>query len=333
MSGPALDESERKKRRKRVQRLKKIIVILLSAAILIPSILCIVLFVRVSHLENAIKILQKEQKISISSNSLPEESVLETGEIQERQADYQISAHEMENPETGSVTENSVEVNSTKKVYLTFDDGPGKYTVEILDILREYGVHATFFVVGKTGEEYQGLYKRIVAEGHTIGMHSYSHDYGQIYVSGEEYRQDLEKLQSYVYDLTGVKSDICRFPGGSSNNICSPEIKKEILNYLSDTGITYYDWNISSQDATGDAISARQIAANVLVNVPNHGTSIVLLHEGTDKASTVESLPIIIETLQSMEQVEILPITDETLKIQHITLEKIEETEKESGGR
>ena len=98
----------------------------------------------------------------------------------------------------------SEEDSSVRKVYLTFDDGPSSNTNRILDILADYDVKATFFVVGKEEEEYQALYNRIVEEGHTLAMHSYSHKYNEIYQSVESFSTDLSKLQEFLYDTTGV---------------------------------------------------------------------------------------------------------------------------------
>ena len=126
--------------------------------------------------------------------------------------------------ESGFLTNNNL---NQKKVYLTFDDGPSDHTDEILDILKKNKVRATFFVVGKETEHAKKMYRRIILEGHTLGMHSYSHNYDQIYASVGAFSKDLMKLQKYLYDLTEVKSYIYRFPGGSSNH-CAGDIKPYI---------------------------------------------------------------------------------------------------------
>ena len=110
--------------------------------------------------------------------------------------------------ESGFLTNNNL---NQKKVYLTFDDGPSDHTDEILDILKKNKVRATFFVVGKETEHAKKMYRRIILEGHTLGMHSYSHNYDQIYASVGAFSKDLMKLQKYLYDLTEVKSYIYRF--------------------------------------------------------------------------------------------------------------------------
>ena len=207
-----------------------------------------------------------------------------------------------------------------RKVYLTFDDGPSSNTGRILDILAEYDVKATFFVVGKEEEKYQALYKRIVDEGHTLGMHSYSHKYDEIYRSVDSYADDMSKLQEFLYDTTGVWCRFCRFPGGSSNAASGVNMH-EFIAYLDEQDITYFDWNISSGDATGDYISKDAILRNCLTNLSEFNTAIILMHDASNKNSTVEALPALIERIQAMDDTIIVPITEDTEPIQHISNE------------
>ena len=111
------------------------------------------------------------------------------------------------------------EVTAAHKVYLTFDDGPSIYTDEILDILDAYDVKATFFVVGKDTDRAREAMREIVARGHTLGMHSYSHKYSQVYASLEAFEEDFVKIREYIYEVTGEESHVYRFPGGSSNTV------------------------------------------------------------------------------------------------------------------
>lgn len=220
------------------------------------------------------------------------------------------------NPGQGS----SSQEGYVRKVYLTFDDGPSSNTGRILDILAEYDVKATFFVVGKEEKEYQALYKRIVDEGHTLGMHSYSHKYNEIYKSVDSYADDLSKLQEFLYDTTGVWCRFCRFPGGSSNATSGVDMH-EFIGYLDEQDITYFDWNISSGDATGDYIGKDAILRNCLTNLSEFNTAIILMHDASNKNSTVEALPALIERIQAMDDTIIVPITEDTEPIQHISNE------------
>lgn len=205
-----------------------------------------------------------------------------------------------------------------RQVYLTFDDGPSKNTDRILDILKEYDVKATFFVVGKTDASSVRAYKRIVEEGHTLGMHSYSHNYQELYGSLQSFSKDLAKLQEYLYDLTGVWSRYYRFPGGSSNTVSATDMQI-LIRYLNENGICYYDWNVASGDAVSSKLSAEVITQNCMTQIEGKKECMILFHDASDKGSTVDALPMLIEQLQSMEDTEILPVTDDTYPVQHVT--------------
>lgn len=210
------------------------------------------------------------------------------------------------------------EDENIRKVYLTFDDGPSSNTGRILDILAEYDVKATFFVVGKEEERYQPLYKRIVEEGHTLAMHSYSHKYNEIYQSKESYVEDLTKLQEFLYDTTGVWCRYCRFPGGSSNTVSRVDMH-ELIAYLEEQDMSYFDWNVSSGDATSAYISPEAIIRNSTARLQEFQEAIILMHDASDKDSTVKALPGLIERIQAMEDTKIVPITDDTEAIHHIS--------------
>lgn len=335
-------------RRRRVQRLKKGIIISLIASILIPIILCIFLLVRLFSLENRLKELEEllisgqlqlnsgmgnpsenESQGSIPEpvfNNLSGEDVADFGEgfDAENNTDTEDGADIEDDPDAEDGQEEIAE-EQVRKVYLTFDDGPSSGTGEILDILAEYDIKATFFVVGKEGEWAEDAYKRIVEEGHTLGMHSYTHDYKQMYASLDAYIEDLLKLQDYLYEITGVESVYVRFPGGSSNRVSKTDMR-ELIAWLEEEGFTYYDWNISSQDASGVRLTPEQIVENCLAGLEKKDNVIILMHDAASKHTTVEALPILIERIQAMENTELLPITEETVPVQHITISH-EETE------
>lgn len=205
-----------------------------------------------------------------------------------------------------------------RKVYLTFDDGPSANTDKILDILDEYGVKATFFVVGK--EDYTAQYQRIVNEGHTLGMHSFSHKYQEIYQSVDSYKEDLMKLHDFLYEITGVDSRCVRFPGGSSNKASKVDMQ-DLITYLTQQGITYFDWNVSSGDAASGYVSAQRITDNIMSNASKYNSVMILMHDSSAKNTTVEALPGIIEKLLESENTVLLPISEDTLPIQHIEAE------------
>ena len=302
------------KRQRRVQRLKRLIVIMLVMVFVIPVTISIVLAVQLHGLGKQVNELQTE--IASMQIQLEEQKVnaADSQELTEEEASADIQT--LENQNVWSESSGTTPADSgIHKVYLTFDDGPSVNTDQILDILDEYGVKATFFVVGKEG--YNDQYRRIVEEGHTLGMHSYSHVYRDIYESVEAYGQDLEKLHTYLYELTGVDSRIVRLPGGSSNTVSKDKIQ-DIIAYLGQQGMTYYDWNVSSGDAASGYVSTQQIADNVLNHVSEHHTSIVLMHDASGKNTTVEALPIILEKILESDNMVLLPITEDTVPIQHV---------------
>ena len=165
-----------------------------------------------------------------------------------------------------------------KVVYLTFDDGPSAYTSELLDVLDAYDAKATFFVVGSGSGN---MMRQIVKRGHSIGIHTVSHDYGQIYSSPEAYFDDLMKMQSIIYDHTGVKTTLMRFPGGSSN-LVSRHSCEGIMTFLTqavqDAGFQYFDWNVYSGDA-GETKRTEKVVENVIGGIQEHRVSIVLQHD------------------------------------------------------
>lgn len=232
-----------------------------------------------------------------------------------------------DDPSGGKGTENQAqdaesENKKVKRVYLTFDDGPSIYTGQILDILNANNVKATFFVIGRS-EEYYGYYKRIVDEGHTLGMHSFTHEYQKLYASTESFGAEVEQLQSLLKDVTGVESHIFRFPGGSSNNVSQLPIENYIA-YLNERGINYYDWNALSGDAVNASLSPEQLVDNIMKDVRNNKDSVVLMHDLQNVHATVESLQMLIDTLKS-EGYEILPIDENAPLIQHVSCNSVDE--------
>lgn len=304
-------------RRRRIQRLKKLILLLLISSILLPIVLCIILFIRMQGLQEQMEALQE---LVLEKNYMQTAALSSEEALQVQQPRTSIRTETVESMYTASEQQRNgagVLQETGRKVYLTFDDGPSCYTDEILDILKQYGVKATFFVVGKTDEQSLEAYRRIVEEGHTLGMHSYSHKYRDIYQSVDTYAEDLSKLQEFLYDTTGVWSRYVRFPGGSSNRVSLVDMT-ELIAYLKEQGIQYFDWNISSGDAVSGTVSAEKIVDNVMQNVEKYDTVIILMHDAADKETTVEALPVILEGLLELPDTGIFAIDDETVPVQHI---------------
>ena len=190
------------------------------------------------------------------------------------------------------------ETNDKKVCYLTFDDGPDRNnTARVLDVLKEYDVKATFFVVYKDYKEERALYKRIVEEGHTIGVHTASHNYNKIYSSVDAYLDDFSRCAEQIESVTGVKPEVFRFPGGSVNGYNS-QIYREIIAEMTRRGYTYYDWNVSCGDAAAVYVSASKIVNNVLSSSNGIKRKIILMHDGTGHSTTADALPRVIEGLR-----------------------------------
>ncbi len=150
-----------------------------------------------------------------------------------------------------------------KTMYLTFDDGPSEENTEkVLDILKERGIHATFFLVGENVEKNPEIARRIVAEGHTIGIHSNSHNYEEIYADADSFIQDFEAAHQTIYEVTGVDAKLFRFPGGSVNAY-NAEVNEDIIEKMTERGYIYYDWNASLEDAAPDTTPEELISNGV----------------------------------------------------------------------
>ena len=197
-------------------------------------------------------------------------------------------------------TYESIAYNKNKKkvAYLTFDDGPSKNTIDVLKVLDKYKIKATFFVVGSLiDEKGRDILKQVYNKGHSIGIHTYSHKYNQIYVSKKAYIEDFNKAKEVIKDTLGITPCIYRFPGGSCNCYIAC-IKKEIIDELGTMGYSYFDWNVSAQDAINRP-SVYSITKNVIKDYKAYDRPIVLLHDGPGNKNTVYALPTIIENMIS----------------------------------
>ena len=212
-------------------------------------------------------------------------------------------------------TDGEGEYPGCKKVYLTFDDGPSPNTTRILDILDQYGVKATFFTICSPGEENEESLKRIVSSGNTLAIHSVSHEYSQVYASIDSFKEDVLDMQQWLYEQTGVTTWFYRFPGGSSNKVANCDIS-DCINFLNEQGFVYFDWNVSSGDASAKCVDKDTIVQNVLSEIGSREEYVVLMHDAGAKTTTVEALPEIIEYLQANDYM-ILPITANTKPVQH----------------
>lgn len=193
------------------------------------------------------------------------------------------------------------EEKNSPVVYLTFDDGPSDNTEKILDILDEYNVKATFFVIGDESGKAAQIYRRIVSEGHTAGNHTFSHEYHDVYASDRAFWDEYNKLDSLFFDRTGKHLEIMRFPGGSNNTVSERYCKgimKVLTKQAHEKGLTYFDWNVSSLDAE-KAVQSKNVIIDAVINgCADKKSCIVLMHDNKSKKTTVEALPVIIKSLK-----------------------------------
>lgn len=218
---------------------------------------------------------------------------------QEGKADC-TEMYTLSNPSADCSEPNTTETENTlpesteppeKVIYLTFDDGPGKNTRKLLDILKKYDVKATFFLINS---DYAYLIDDISAEGHAVGIHSASHKYRQIYSSCDAYFKDLYKMQQVIKDYSGKTTMLLRFPGGSSNTVSSfnPGIMTKLTKAVTEQGFAYFDWNVDSGDA-GSASSTTEVYNNVTKGIKNKDVAVVLQHD--TQGFSVDAVEQIIE--------------------------------------
>lgn len=192
-------------------------------------------------------------------------------------------------------------VQNTKEVFLTFDDGPcPSNTRKILKILKDNNVKATFFIVGMKGEENPQILKEISDSGMSIGVHTYSHEYSKIYKNTDAYFKDYNACESIIKKLTGRNPVIyVRMPGGSDNLVASKSKLSDIKKELNARGLKYVDWNVSAGDAESKELSSERIKKNVITQCKEKRLAIVLMHDTYYTHCTVEALPDIIKYLKN----------------------------------
>ena len=320
--------------RRKVDSIKRSIVVVFLVMCVIPILFCLYIMARLNGLESKLDhVLQElpEIKAERSMKESYDKVAAEGPEATETEAMATTEKNtEEEALEKGSESESGLLMTSSEgdtdsanrknghRVYLTFDDGPSIYTNEILDILNKKNVKATFFVVYNEDRDLWDCYRRIVQDGHTLGMHSYTHVYSTIYASLDSFKEDVDSLHDFLYEQTGVDCDIYRFPGGSSNSVSNVSTQ-DMIGYLYSEGIQYYDWNALSGDAVYGNISPEQLNNNIMEYVRNiDGDSIVLMHDLKNVHATVESLEALIDTLRA-EGYELCAIDAGTTPVQHVS--------------
>ena len=334
-----LQEETASYNRRNVNIIKRVIIFFVIIMCVVPVVFCFYLMARMKGMEKKIadlnyKLSLKQQQLEAVTEELTvysnedllvlEQEAYEDMDKKESEGDVLAAADENieisadGSKETTTVQQGTLSTNSNgKKVYLTFDDGPTIYTHDILDVLEEKNVKATFFVVHHDDEELIDEYQRIVNDGHTIAMHSYTHVYEEIYADVDSFAEDVTNIHDFILETTGVDCTYYRFPGGSSNTVADVDMQ-DCMAYLDEMGYIYYDWNSLSGDAVDASLTPEELNDNVLQYVRNNGgDSIVLLHDLKNNPATAKALGDLIDILIS-EGYTICPITHDTDVVQHV---------------
>ncbi|UZQ52004.1 polysaccharide deacetylase family protein [Clostridium kluyveri] len=203
-------------------------------------------------------------------------------------------------------TEKSISADEKKIIYLTFDDGPSNITNNILNILREKNVKATFFVIGNQIPDNESIIRRIASEGHSIGLHTYTHKYGNIYKSSDNFIKEMNITGDMVKKMTGLESHIIRFPGGSRKHL-----NNKLLQKLHENKFKIYDWNIQASDGINAKTSPYKIFKETTTNPENLNSIILLMHCDYMHKNTCIALPKVIDYYKN-EGYEFKIITEDT---------------------
>ena len=261
---------------------------------------------------------EKQAKSQLESEKSKLES--ENAQLKKEITELKAKKEAAKNTAVNNLTAAPQNPQPTGKIcYLTFDDGPTDNTLRILEILRASNIKATFFVVDNAQTKIDYI-SQIHADGHTVGLHTSSHNYANLYSSVDAYYNDLNAIASKVESIIGIKSYVMRFPGGGSNKV-SKQYSPGIMSYLTSTegvakqGYTYFDWNVDSGDASGK-LSASKIANNVLQGAKNKNSICVLMHDAAAKTTTVDALPQIIRGLID-QGFSFQPLTKESYGFHH----------------
>lgn len=289
-------------------QLNKKKVFLIAGIIVSVIVIVSVIIFSISNKKNTLE----ENALLENSNQIEDEENISVNEVQTTQVEAKIpitlqlpehDVNEIKNSFLPKQNENAKDLikdiyySDEKQVYLTFDDGPSKdITPKILDILKQYDVKATFFVLGARVELYPDTLKREFSEGHYIANHGYSHKYSQIYQSKDTVFQEYIDCENAIKGALGredYNSYLFRFPGGSSGGHYA-SVKAEARELFDSYGIAYTNWNCLTGDAENK--KTKEACIQEMLDTKKDQNSIILLmHDANDKQQTVDALPEIIE--------------------------------------
>ena len=231
--------------------------------------------------------------------------LIETGFLSNKEERERLLTEEYQEQIAAGIVQGIVYYFHPKTMYLTFDDGPTQEnTARVLDILKARRIKATFFLVGENVRKNPEMAKRIVAEGHTIGIHCDNHDYKEVYESVDSFIEDFETAYQTIYEVTGVEAKLFRFPGGSVNQY-NKKISDAIIQEMTERGYIYFDWNASLDDAVGSR-EPEELVASAVQTTLGREKIVMLAHD------VVYNTGICLEDLlDALPEYEMKPLSEE----------------------
>lgn len=255
--------------------------------------------------EAAERELRDDADFYVTKNTSMPACLIETGFLSNAAERRKLSLAEYQQQIAGGIVQSVAYYFHPKTMYLTFDDGPSEEnTRKVLDILRERNIKATFFLVGENVRQHPEVARQIVAEGHSIGIHCDNHDYDALYASVDSYVADFEKARQTVYEVTGVKTNLFRFPGGSVNAF-NKKTGKAIIKEMTDRGYIYYDWNASLEDAVKNP-DPKKLLENGISTTLGRKKVVLLAHDVVGSTNLCLE-----ELLDSLPEYEMKPLNEE----------------------
>lgn len=253
--------------------------------------------------------LRDDGDFHVTGNTSMPACLIETGFLSNKRERQKLNLAEYQQKIADGIVQGVDYYFHPKIMYLTFDDGPSEEnTQRVLDILRDRNIKATFFLVGENVRKYPDMARRIVAEGHTIGIHCDSHDYDALYESVDSYVADFEKARQTIYEVTGVETSLFRFPGGSINAY-NQKTGQAIIQEMTNRGYIYYDWNASLEDAVKNP-DPEKLIANGVETTFGRKKVILLAHDVVySTGACLEDL------LDSLPEYEMKPLSEEVKPI------------------
>ena len=224
------------------------------------------------------RVLRGNADFHVTGSTTMPACLIETGFLSNEEERNKLVTEEYQEKVANGIVQGIEYYFHPKTLYLTFDDGPSEEnTARVLDVLKERNIKATFFLVGENVKLHPEMAKRIVEEGHAIGIHSNTHNYENIYESVESFMQDLETARQTIYEVTGVDTTLVRFPGGSINAY-NKDISEAIIEEMTKQGYVYFDWNASLGDTVADAVP-EQLVANGVDTTLGRKKVVMLAHD------------------------------------------------------